>query len=334
MKAPCVADFRDKGFKAPPQAYWFFQIRDKEVRKTNAGKPWLLLTLADSSGSIKAKMWDRVEEALPLIGVSDIVKVKATLGEYRGVAELTITLLMPAQSSEYDLADFLPHTKQNIEQMFTRLREISAAMANPWLRQLVLSVLDDPGIAPRLKRAPAAKAFHHAWIGGLLEHVLSLCDLSRMVASHYGDVDLDQLITTAVLHDLGKIEELSYEQGLDYTTPGILVGHLLISLRMARAKMDAISGFPPALATLVEHLLASHHGTLENGSPRLPSTREAVLFNMLDDMDAKLISLRATLDQSAPGEWTERNGPLNRKFLRPEEFLGSAAPATPAGKKS
>jgi 3'-5' exoribonuclease len=322
--------------KADEDVQSIFLLRGREVRSIPAtGKNWLLLTLMDRTGAISGKMWDSFEPILPALTPGTVVRVKARSKDYRNVRELTIQHIVPVTSGEYDLADFLPHTKHNIDEMFAKLRGIVTSMANPFLRQLTLAVLDDPELSALFRRSPAATSMHHAYIGGLLEHVLSLCELAKLVAGHYPEVDLDLVLTVAVLHDMGKTAEISPDAGFSYTTEGKLLGHLFISTKMARAKMDAIAGFPAALATVVEHLIASHHGTLEFGAIREPMICEAVLFHMLDDMDAKMAAIRAAHEGSSieGGAWTEKVWALGQKpLLRTEIFLKPAmgTPEPPA----
>ena len=197
-------------------------------------------------------------------------------------------------------------------------------------------MVDDPAIVPKLKRAPAAMTMHHAFIGGLLEHVVSMMGLATAVAAHYRDLDPDILLAGVVLHDIGKIDELRYMRGIEYSTEGRLLGHISIGAALVRKKIDAIPGFPPSLAVLIEHLILSHHGSLEFGSPALPQTCEALALHFIDDMDSKMAGVRTTLELSpgsvTPKLWSDRNPSLRRAMLRSGKFLendpahSSAAP--------
>ena len=167
---------------------------------------------------------------------------------------------------------------------------------------------------------------HHAYFGGLLEHVISLCELCRVVLSHYPEANADLLLTGAVLHDLGKLEELSYERSLGYTDDGQLLGHILIEYEVISKKIDAIEGFPHALKVLLQHMLVSHHGQYEFGSPKLPMFREALMLHYLDDLDSKMAAVRAALDSDkGEGNWTAYNGALDRRILRTDLFRGESA---------
>jgi len=303
-----------------------FLVREKEIRTSaRTGKSWLELSLADRSGSIPAKMWDSFDAIAKTFERDDVVRIRGRVKLYNGQKELTLEQVIPAAERDYDLGDFLPRTKCDVEKLYAELRAAIAAMKNPWLKQLLSSVVEDPAIVPRIKRAPAAMTMHHAYLGGLLEHVVSLIGLAAAVSTHYPELDPDLLLTGVVLHDIGKIDELRYARGIDYSDEGRLLGHIVIGVSLVREKSRAISGFPAPLAMLVEHLILSHHGTHEFGSPSLPQIPEAVMLHFIDDIDSKMASMRATLER-APGEpgaelWTERNPSLRRALLRADKFL-------------
>jgi 3'-5' exoribonuclease len=308
-----------------------FLVCEKGIRTSAKGKSWLELSLRDRTGSIAAKMWDNFEGIAQTFECDDVVMIRGRVKLYRGEKEMTLEQIIPAEEREYDLGDFLAHTKYDVEKLYAELRASIAGMTNPFLKRLLDSVVDDPAVAPRVKRAPAAMTMHHAFIGGLLEHVVSLIGLSRGVLRQYPELDADLLLSGIVLHDIGKIEELSYERGVQYTTPGRLLGHITMGAMLVREKIRAIPSFPAELAVLVEHLILSHHGSLEFGSPTLPQTREAIALHFLDDMDSKMAAMRATLaGGSGEEEWTERNPALRRAILRTENYLGRPAKVTSA----
>jgi 3'-5' exoribonuclease len=320
MKSGFVVDLKD-GMVVTS----LFLVREKEVRSSpRTGKSWLQLGLVDRTGNVSAKMWDNFAGIISTFACDDVIRVRGRAKLYNDQIEITLEQILPVTEKEYDLQDFLPHTRENIDVLLAKLHEHIAAVRDPWLQRLLTSIVDDPAIQPKLRLAPAAMTMHHAYLGGLLEHVVSVCGLARGVAGHYADVELDYLITGAVLHDIGKIDELCYDRCIGYTTAGRLLGHISLGFAMVRKKIEAIAGFPPGLATLVEHLLLSHHGTHEFGSPALPQFREAVVLNFIDDLDSKVGAMRATLDAAAinrDGEWTERNPSLRRSLLRTDEFL-------------
>jgi 3'-5' exoribonuclease len=311
-----------------------FLVREKEIRTSaRTGTSWLQLELADRTGSISAKMWDNFAAIEKTFERDDVVQVRARVKIYNGEKELTLEQIAPAQERDYDLADFLPHTKFDVEQLYSGLRAAVAGINNVWLKRLLASVVEDPFIAPKLKRAPAAMTMHHAYLGGLLEHIVSLLGLARAILAHYPELDPALLLTGVMLHDIGKIDELRYERGINYSTEGRLLGHIPIAVNLLRDKIRAIPDFPPPLAILVEHLILSHHGTHEFGSPSLPQIREAVALHYIDDLDSKMAAMRATLDSPAGADvWTERNPSLRRALLRADKFLAGDVPSEAAPK--
>ena len=310
-----------------------FLVCVKEIRSTREGKSYLRLELGDATGRVEARMWEGFDRMAASFERDDFVKVQARVENYRNKLQLAIEKIRRADESEVDPADFFAHTKEDVDELYARLLNVVASVGNSWLRQLLESVVQDPEIVPRLKRAPAAKVMHHAYYGGLLEHVLSLCDLCRVVLGHYPEADADLLLSGAVLHDVGKLQELSYERSLGYTDEGQLLGHILIEYELVTKKIDAIEGFPPALKTLVQHMLVSHHGQYEFGSPKLPMFREAVMLHYLDDLDSKMAAMRSALDSDqGEGNWTAFSGALERRLLRSDRFLAGSAGAY--GKKS
>jgi 3'-5' exoribonuclease len=235
------------------------------------------------------------------------------------------------EDAEVDFADFFPASARDPEQMWLELRGIVTQIANPQLRALLDAFLDDPDIARRYRIAPAAKSIHHAFRAGLLEHVLSLCGLARPIAAHYGTVDWSLMVTGIVLHDIGKIYELTYERGFAYSTEGQLLGHIAIGMRMLWDKLRAFPEFPNDLRSLLEHMILSHHGKLEFGSPKVPLFPEALLLHYLDDMDSKMECMRATADKGAMAEglFTAWSPSLERVVLRKERYLAGGDPVPP-----
>jgi 3'-5' exoribonuclease len=317
MKTPFVSDLATEQTITS-----FFLVHEKEVRNTRAGKSYLRLELGDRSGAIEAVMWDQFEAAAKDIGRDDIVKVQARVEIYRNKPQLSLQNLRRAKPEEVDLADFLPHTKEDVGKLWAQLLEYANSIANPWLKKLVNGIIGDPAIAARYKRAPAAKVMHHAYLGGLLEHVVGLCQLAQQVAAHYPELNADLLMTAAILHDVGKLDELCYDRAIGYTTEGQLLGHIVMELETVSKAMDAIEGFPANLKTVVQHLLISHHGQYEFGSPKLPMIREAMVFHYLDDMDSKMAAVRSALAaDSGEEEWSSYSAALGRRFLKLDEFL-------------
>ena len=306
----------------------YFLVQAKEVRfKKNSGEPYLSLTLSDRTGQIEAKMWDGVEEIVESFDRDNFIKVKANIQLYRDKTQMIIQKLRRAEESEIDLADYVPHTKRDIEEMFTELRDAVNGFQNPHLRALVRSFLDDEDVAAKLRVAPAAKSLHHAVVGGLLEHICSLMNLARLVASNYDYLDVDLLQTGVVLHDIGKIDELTYDRSFAYSSDGQLLGHITMCIQMVERKCAQFPDFPPRLKSLVEHMVLSHHGRYEFGSPKLPCFPEALALSYIDDLDSKLESMRAAMDaELGTAEWTRYNPSLERTVLNPGRYLNPAPP--------
>jgi 3'-5' exoribonuclease len=300
----------------------FFLVHEKEVRNTREGRAYLRLELGDRSGTIEARMWEQFEVIAKDIQRDDFVKVQARVEVYRNKPQLALVQVRLAKPDEIDLADYLPHTAADVEKMWAELLAYAESIRNPWLKKLVLEIVSDPGTAKCYKRAPAAKVMHHAYLGGLLEHVIGLCGMAKVVAGHYPELDVDLLLTAALLHDVGKLDELCYERAIGYTTPGQLLGHIVMELETVTRAMDKIEGFPAPLKTVVQHVLISHHGQYEFGSPKLPMIREAMVFHYLDDLDSKLAAVRVALASGGGDEeWSAYSNALGRKFLKLDAFL-------------
>lgn len=308
-----------------------FLVHSKEIRQKRTGELYLSLLLADRTGEVDAKMWDNVAEVVESFERDDFVKVKGLVQVFHNRPQLTIHKMRRMEDTEVEYGDYFPSSKRDPEEMWRDLRTVVNGIGNPHLRALLAAMLDDDDIGRRYRLAPAAKQIHHAFLGGLIEHVLSLCVLARVTAAHY-QADLDLLLAGVLLHDIGKIYELNYERGFSYSSDGQLIGHINIALRMVADKLRALPDFPPALRTLVEHMILSHHGHLEFGSPKLPQFPEALLLHYLDDMDSKMESMRALIenDRQVEGCFTTFNAALERPALKMDRFLNPPPPRTVA----
>ena len=329
MKAPYVKDLEPNQLITTS-----FLVQAKEIRQKKNGEFYLSLLLSDRTGELDAKMWDNVAEVMDAFDRDDFVQVKGLTQIFHNRPQLTIHKIRPQAESEVDFADFFPASARNPEQMWAELTEIVAGIGNPHLKALLEAMFADPEIAALYRRAPAAKQIHHAFLGGLLEHVLSLAGLAKAAAAHYPHVDYDLLVTGVLLHDIGKIYELTYDRGFGYSNEGQLIGHIEIGTRMIGDKVRGLPGFPAALRTLVEHMVLSHHGKLEFGSPKVPLFPEALLLHYLDDMDSKMEAMRALIerDRQVEGCFTGYNNALERTALKKDRFLNAAVPgpASPA----
>jgi 3'-5' exoribonuclease len=327
MKSPFIRELKPDEISTA-----VFLVSTKEVRQKRTGEPYLSMVLSDRTGEIDSKMWDNVAEIVETFDRDDFVKVKGLMQLYNNRPQFTIHKIRRVEDQEVDFSDFFPASKQDPEAMWAELRAIVSAIANDHIRGLLNAFLDDPDLAARFRVAPAAKSIHHAFRSGLLEHVLSLLKLAKLVGNHYGaphNIDLDLLTAGIVLHDIGKIYELSYERGFNYAPEGQLLGHIAIAIRMIAEKLRAFPDFPVPLRNLLEHLVLSHHGQLEFGSPKLPIFPEALLLHYLDDMDSKMENMRALIDKDpqAEGYFSAYSPALGRVALRKTRYLES----NPAG---
>jgi 3'-5' exoribonuclease len=321
MKSPYVSEL-----EANKIATGVFLVQSKEIRQKKTGEPYLSLLLGDRTGDIDAKMWDNVAEVMDTFDRDDFVKVKGLLQIYNNRLQFTIHKMRRMDEAEVDFADFFPASTRDPQEMLAELRQIVASICNPHLRALLESFVLDEELAQRFAKAPAAKFIHHAYFGGLIEHVLSLCRLCRLTAQHYKDIDVDLMLAGAILHDIGKIDELSYNRSFGYTSEGQLIGHIVIAIRMIEERIARLPGFPAELRALVEHLVLSHHGTLEFGSPKVPLFPEALLLHYLDDLDAKMECMRVTLEQDrqVEGLFTGYSNQLERVVLKKAKYLASS----------
>jgi len=300
-----------------------FVVAAKQIKPKKTGDLYIALTLADRTGQIEAKVWDNVQEVIDSFDQDDFIKVKALLNKYNNRFQLTIHKLRKCEEHEVDFSDYLPKTDKDVEQLWQSVREYVASFRNDYLRSLIQAFMADPEIEMRYKNAPAAKALHHAFVGGLLDHVVSLFRSCDLVSRNYPAIDRDLLMSGAFLHDIGKLHELSYARSISYTTSGQLLGHMIIELEMLQKKISLVPGFPPELKILLEHMIISHHGQYEFGSPKLPMFPEALMLHYLDDLDSKMESMRAQLEREADSEdaWTGYNPSLGRPILNVMKFL-------------
>jgi 3'-5' exoribonuclease len=276
-------------------------------------------------------MWDNASEAMETFGKDHFIRVKGMIQIFQNRPQLSIHKLQPVVETEVDIADFLPASKRDRDEMFRELQGLIAEIANPYLKPLLESLFGDETIATRYRTAPAAKTVHHAWVGGLIEHVLSLAQLAKFTGAHYADIDMDLLMAGVLLHDIGKITELSYARSLGYSDEGQLLGHIMIGVQMVDEHIRRIPGFPPKLRDLLLHMILSHHGQLDYGSPKVPVFPEAMLLHLIDNMDSKMECVRGLTerDRLVEGNWTGYSGALERGLLKKAKYL-EAAPSQEA----
>ncbi len=293
----------------------FFLAKQVQVRQRRSGESYLSLVLGDRTGEVAAVMWDGAEEACRGLAEGDIVKVQGCLGTYQRSRQLTVTRLRKALPEEIHAEDYLPRTGQDPESLLARLREAVGSMHNEHLKQLLGDLLADETFRSAFMTAPAAKTIHHAVLGGLLEHTTSVVGLCRVLADYYPAVDRDLLVAAAMLHDVGKIRELTWDRVFDYSDIGRLLGHITLGAMLVEERIRRMPDFPEELSQRLLHCIVSHHGELEWGSPRRPKTLEALVLHYAEDLDGKVNSFlgfaKMYPDPQHPG-WTQFNRSLDR----------------------
>ena len=306
-----VADLPENG-----QISGTFLVKDKNNGSTRSGKPYLALNLCDRTGTVKARVWDNAEQLSALFEAGDIIRVNGFAVMYQGQMQVNIRSVEACTVGQDEIQKFIPSAGIDPDLLFGQLQEHMDAITEPHLRRLLEEIFGDDARAQAFKTAPAAKSIHHDYLGGLLEHTLQVVTLAERVAPLYPPVNRDLLLTGAILHDIGKISELEFERGFTYSDEGRLVGHISIGLEMIATAIARIDDFPERLALLVKHMMLSHHGQYEYGSPRRPKTPEAFLLAMLDDLDAKMFTILDTIrqDRQERSSWTGYSRLFERYF--------------------
>lgn len=309
----------------------FFLVLAKQQRTTKNNKPYLSLTLGDRTGQLEGRVWELADPRIAKdFERGDIVKARGSASRFDDRLQMKIDQLRKAAAGEADKADMLPSTTFDVAGLWRQLLGFVDSFTNPELKLLLGTILNDSAIAQEFREAPAAKQLHHAWLGGLLEHVVSLLTLAERVAAHYPLLDRDLLMTGVVLHDIGKTRELSWATGFEYTLEGALLGHIQMGAALAERTMDSLPDFPPKLKTLVLHMILSHHGKLEFGSPKLPMIPEALALSFIDDLDAKMQAVQGEFDKciregKAADELTGKVWALDqRQLLNTKRWLGES----------
>lgn len=295
-----------------------FLVRDKVVGTAKNGKPYLTLKLMDRGGEAEGRVWDRVEEFSARFERDDFIRVGARASVYLGKMQLVVQELERVPDSAIDPGDFLPVSSRPVAEMLADLRDRVASLGDPHLRALMEAFLADEEFLADYSRAPAAKAMHHVYLGGLLEHSLAVATLAEDISLRYPGLNRDLLVAGALLHDVGKISELRYARSFEYTDAGKLIGHIVIGVELVEEKLRGIPGFPVETAVLLKHLLLSHHGQYEYGSPKRPKTLEAVILNFIDDLDSKINGVRSHLERDPDNDsaWSQYHRQYDRYFYK------------------
>jgi 3'-5' exoribonuclease len=298
MKDIYVADLA--GFDEQKAFDAFFLLLSRQLRSTKTNKPYLNLILCDKTGQLEGRVWEPGDPRITKdVERGDIVKVRGCILRFDDRLQVKIEQLRRATAGEVDKTDFMPATSYDVELLWAELTELVESFTEPNLKLLLRRILSKPEIARAYREAPAARQLHHAWLGGLLEHVISLLKLADRVLPQYPVLERDLLLTGVILHDIGKVRELAWDVGFEYTVEGTLLGHIPMGLELVQQTMAELPGFPPRLKVLVEHMILSHHGKLEFGSPKLPMIPEALVLNFLDDLDAKMQAVASEFDRCA-----------------------------------
>lgn len=307
-----------------------FLAKEKKPLKGKTGKGYLLVRLADKTGEVEARIWDRVEELGGRFQAGDLVRISGDVSTYQGVLQVRILDLERQSSLEpQHLEEFVPDFANQMErsrQNLLELERLLEGLEQGPLKALALDFLRDGELREGWLLTPAAKRLHHARLGGLLEHTLSVCRMICVVSKHYPRLRRELLLAGGVLHDVGKIKELQAPWRPDYTTEGRLLGHVVMGLRMLDERLERHPEISPEEALLLRHMIASHHGQLEFGSPKRPKTLEALVLYMLDDLDAKVDAFQEHLASDA-GEgdgWTSYHAMFERYLYRGEEKSGES----------
>ncbi len=327
-----------------------FVLTGKQYSITTGGKPFIKAFVSDRSAQVTARMWNAQRDTFDAMPESGFVKIRGHLENYQNNLQLIIEQIWPAKEGTFDPADLMPHTQKDIDEMCQRIFEICGSIQNRHLAAIVQAYLDDEDLMNNFCRAPAAQSFHHAFIGGLLEHTLNMMEVADAVVKFYPGLNRDLMLTGIFLHDIAKTWELTYDCAFGYSDGGTLVGHIVkgaiwVEEKAKAAEQTLGEKIPQRLIDVLQHLILSHHGEPEFGAARIPATPEALAIHLIDNLDAKLmlaLASRAATGAAAEGNWTEYlkafSGRLYRPDVAPPEAIeaesspSNGQPATPTMK--
>jgi 3'-5' exoribonuclease len=291
-----------------------FLAAEKSMAFSLKGSPYLNVRLKDKTGELDGKVWDNAIELDQQFKKGDIIYIEGKAANYKNSIQISIIKIKKTAWEDVESTDYLPAVKTNVADMFNEILAYVEKIQTKPLQDLLQSFLHDQETAELFQRAPAAKGFHHVYLGGLLEHTLSVVRLLEKVSEHYPTLNKDMVITGGILHDIGKIYEFSYDYTIDYSDEGRLIGHIVMGVEMIDKKIAAIDDFPRQLALELRHIILSHHGEFEFGSPKRPKTLEALVVHYIDDLDAKFNAFQTLIDDShnTDSDWTNYNRLLDR----------------------
>lgn len=300
-----------------------FLLADKQLRANRNADLYLLAQLRDKTGTISGLMWNVSEEKMHHLAVGDMVQVKGKVQLYQGGLQMIVTFI-DAANGDFDPEDFQSQPQANVEELLTRLHELLGTILDPKLKVLVSCFMNDQALLDDLCSAPAGVKAHHAYVGGLLEHIVSMAEVANKMCEHYKNIDRELLLIGVLLHDLGKVRELGWDPTLVYTDEGQLLGHMNIAVEILNEKLLQARGemggddFDPEVVLRLKHMILSHHGQLAFGSPRVPMTPEAMLLHHIDNIDAKLHEFERMIedDMNKDAAWTPYNPRIERKLFK------------------
>jgi 3'-5' exoribonuclease len=299
-----------------------FLVTDKQLRSNKNGNPFLQIEFRDRSGAITGRLWNAGEPLFRSFDNGDFLHIKGKVQLFQGSLQIILAQIERIESRKVELNDFLPHTEHDVNKLLERLRSALLKVGNPHLRALAECYLMDADFMRALCQAPAGVRVHHAYIGGLLEHLVTMTDVAERILPLYPDVDRDLVVLGILLHDSGKVTELTYDRAFGYSDEGQLIGHLTIGVDMMMEKIARVPDltgepFPRELTLRLKHMILSHHGTLEFGSPKTPMTPEAVALHAIDTLDTRInICVREIKDDRSSNAWTPYNQALQRRLYK------------------
>jgi len=304
-----------KDLKAGSLVNDIFYCSRRDLRDRRDGGQFLTFEIRDRTGALPAIMWDNIEDGLNYITDGTFCHIQGKVGDYQGRLQVTVNAVFPVESVQISRTDFIPVSRFNRSELLAELLTYIRRIENPHLRALLDSFFGDPQFAEQFGLAPAAVRVHHAWLGGLLEHTVMMCRQAVHLPEIYPELNADLLIAGCILHDIGKVREYTWEQVIDHTDAGKLIGHIVLGYQMAQERISRIDGFPPDLAQMVLHIILAHHGEHEFGAPKTPKFPEAFLVFSLDYLDSRLAIFRAAIEKNRGVKWTEFNDYLATDIL-------------------
>lgn len=330
--SPFVAELREK-----MEFEGAFLVKIIQLHLDKNGRPYLNLILMDKTGEVEARVWENANKLADEVKAHDVLKVAGRVNVYQGRRQVVVDAAAKVPEGTQSMERFLPSSAYDLNRLYEDVLALFRTLEDPFAKKLALATLEDADVKRRILRAPAAKSVHHAYVGGLLEHTLSVCRVLALLATHYQNyygkaMSRDLLLLGGLFHDIGKIYELAYDRATEYTKAGQLVGHHVLGCELIDRIANTIPDFPADLRLEVKHLVLAHHGRLEYGSPKVPHTIEALIVHYIDDLDSKINSIfEHVTEDTLPGEWTAVNRLFERPFLKPKvrPAFGGKSPGLP-----